>query len=248
MRKSLFLSLIALICSVVALVKVYTPAATVAPAATSAGNVDAAAIEEILVNKPEIVMNAMQAYDQKMREQAMVQTREMIKNHSEELNNDKSSPYIGPKDGKLVLVEFYDYACHFCHNLFPELNKVIANNPDVKFVFKPLAFVSPYSDYAGRAAYAAAKQGKFNEMHTALFTVDGALTEDSINALAEKIGLDVEQMKKDIQSQEITDAMESNNKLAATLQINGVPTMILDGDLLQTISGDEIQNKINEKK
>jgi len=247
MNKSFFFSLVALICSVAAMVKVYEPVLGGAPA-PAAAKVDAAAVEEVLNNKPEIVINAMQKYEQNMRDQALAQARELLKKHSAELNNDKASPFVGPENAKVVLVEFFDYACHYCHRLYPELNKVIENNPDVKFVFKPMAFVSPYSDYAGRAAYAAAKQGKFKEMHTALFTADGALNEEAINALAEKVGLDVEQMKKDIQSQEVSDAMNANQQLAGTLQINGVPTLILNSEMLQTISGDEIQKQIEAKK
>lgn len=245
MKKSIFLSVVALIVSAAALFVAFCPCfkKTIKPMVSAP--VSTAAIEEILNNKPEIVVNALQKYEENMRAQAVAQAKEKLKNSTEALNNDPSSPFIGPKDAKLVLVEFYDYACHFCHKLYPELIKVVANNPDVKFVFKPLAFVSPYSEYAGKAAFAAAKQGKFSELHTAMFTYDNALNEEVINDLAEKAGLDMEQFKKDIQSEEAAAAMNANAGLAGQLQINGVPTMVFDGDFVQTLSADEIQGKID---
>lgn len=248
MKKSIFLSVIALIFSAAALFLVYFPCNKNIVRPMVSAPVSSDAIEEILNNKPEIVINALQKYEENMRAQAAAQAKEKLKTSTEALNNDPSSPFIGPKDAKLVLVEFYDYACHFCHQLYPELNKVVANNPDVKFVFKPLAFVSPYSDYAGRAAFAAAKQGKFSELHTAMFTVEGGLNEEVIDDLAAKAGLDMDQFKKDIQSEEASAAMNSNSGLASQLQINGVPTMVFDGDFVQTLSADDIQSKIDAAK
>lgn len=247
MKKSLFISILALLFSVAALVKVFYPckkaAEAEAPAAVAAVNV-----EEILNEKPEIIFNAMQKYQQKMQEEAMAAAKQLIKDNVEEINNDPNSPFVGNKDAEIVLVEFYDYACGFCHRLFPELNEVMANNKDIKVVFKPLAFVSQYSDYAARAALAAAEQGKFVEMHNALFTVEGPLDEDKINEVAGKIGLDVEKLKADAKGEKIDGIMNANNTLADNIQVNGVPTLILNGELLQTIDGGVIQDSINELK
>ena len=272
MKKSLFISILALLFSVAALVKVFYPckkaAEAEAPAAVAAVNV-----EEILNEKPEIIFNAMQKYQQKMQEEAMAAAKQLIKDNVEEINNDPNSPFVGNKDAEIVLVEFYDYACGFCHRLFPELNEVMANNKDIKVVFKPLAFVSQYSDYAARAALAAAEQGivhfyefaqysdyaaraalaaaeqgKFVEMHNALFTVEGPLDEDKINEVAGKIGLDVEKLKADAKGEKIDGIMNANNTLAGNIQVNGVPTLILNGELLQTIDGGVIQDSIDELK
>ncbi len=253
MKKSLFISLMALVFSVAALVKVYYPctksvdaegqAPASAPTAVAAVNV-----EEILNEKPEIIFNAMQRYQQKMQEEAMAEARKAIQENLKDLNEDPNSPFVGNKDADIVLVEFFDYACGYCHRLFPELNKVIANNPNVKFVFKPLAFLSEASDYAARAVLAANEQGKFVELHNALFTIEGPLTEEGIMNIAGKIGLNVEQLKADLNSDKIRDMMAANNELAGKIQVNGVPTMILNGEMLQTIDGNVIQNSIDELK
>ena len=85
-------------------------------------------------------------------------------------------------------------------------------------------------------------------MHNALFTVEGPLDEDKINEVAGKIGLDVEKLKADAKGEKIDGIMSANNTLAGNIQVNGVPTLILNGELLQTIDGGVIQDSINELK
>ncbi len=243
MKKTLFISILALLCSVAALVKVYFPCQKTADAEG-----DAATVEAVLNEKPEIIFNAMQKYQEKMQAEALAAAQQLIKDNIEDINNDPNSPFVGKEDAEIVLVEFYDYACGFCHRLFPELNKVMADNQDIKVVFKPMAFVSQYSDYAARAALAAAEQGKFTEMHNALFTVEGPLDEEKINEIAGKIGLDVEKLKADANGDKVNGIMQSNNVLAGNIQVNGVPTLILNGEMLQTIDGNVIQERIDALK
>lgn len=248
MKKSLLISILALIVACAALYKVMFPCQKT-EAAKAAETADMSAqVEKVLNEKPEIIFNAMQAYQVKAQEEALKAANQLIKDNIEAVNNDPTSPVVGNKDGEIVLVEFFDYACGFCHRLFPELNEVMANNSDVKFVFKPLAFVSEYSEYAARAALAASLQGKFVEMHNALFTVEGPLNEDKINELAAKIGLDVEKLKADAKGEEVSAMMSANNDLAGKIQVNGVPTLILNGEFLQSIDGAQIQESISNLK
>ncbi len=248
MKKSLVISILALIVACAALYMVMFPCQKGQKAPVQA-NVDfATQMENVLKEKPEMIINAMQAYQEKAQLEAIEAAKKLITDNLEAVNNDPTSPVVGDKDSKIVLVEFYDYACGFCHRLFPELNEVMANNKDVKFVFKPLAFVAPYSDYAARAALAAAEQGKFVEMHNALFTVEGPLDNQKIDELAGKIGLDIEKFKADVESEKISNIMNANNELSGKIQVNGVPTMILNGELLQTLDSDTIQQSINGLK
>ena len=62
-------------------------------------------VEETLNNNPEIIINAMQNYEQKMREQAAAEAQKMIEANLPALNNDANTPFIGAADAKTVLVE-----------------------------------------------------------------------------------------------------------------------------------------------
>ena len=235
---SIYVSILALVVAIAALVMCIM----------CCNNKQSVSVEQALLDNPEMIVNAMQKYEENMREQALAGAQKLIDANIEDVNNDANTPFVGAADAEKVVVEFYDYSCGYCHRLFPELNEVMANNKDIKVVFKPLAFVSQYSDYAARAALAAAEQGKFVEMHNALFTVEGPLDEDKINEVAGKIGLDVEKLKADAKGEKIDGIMNANNTLAGNIQVNGVPTLILNGELLQTIDGGVIQDSINELK
>lgn len=240
MKKSLVISIIALLVAVAALVKDYLPCAK---KAADAAPVD---VEAVLKEHPEYVVNALQAYEQKAREEVEAQARALVKENEAALV-ENNAPSQGAADAAIVMVEFYDYACGYCHRLFPELNQIVAQNNDVKIMYRPLAFVSPHSEYAARAVLAANEQGKFIELHTALFTVQKALSEKLVDELAEKAGIDVEQMKKDMNSEKVNAAFAGNNDLAEKIQVNGVPTLIMNGEMLQPAAS-YIQAKIEEAR
>lgn len=240
MKKSLVISIIALLVAVAALVKDYLPCAK---KAANAAPVD---VEAVLKEHPEYVVNALQAYEQKAREEVEAQARALVKDNEAALV-ENNAPSQGAADAAIVMVEFYDYACGYCHRLFPELNQIVAQNNDVKIMYRPLAFVSPHSEYAARAVLAANEQGKFSELHTALFTVQKALSEKLVDELAEKAGINVEQMKKDMNSEKVNAAFAGNNDLAEKIQVNGVPTLIMNGEMMQPAAS-YIQAKIEEAR
>ncbi|MDO4184050.1 MAG: DsbA family protein [Rhodospirillales bacterium] len=240
MKKALVISIVALLASVAALVKVYLPCAKKADTNASVN------VEQVLKDHPEYVVNALQAYEQKMRDEEEARVQALVKSNEAALK-EGNAPFQGPADSKIVLVEFFDYACGYCRRLYPELNEIIAQNADVKVMYRPLAFVSPYSEYAARAVLAANEQGKFNELHTALFTVQKPLDEKLVDELAGKAGIDVEKMKADMKSEKVNAAFAANNSLAEKIQINGVPSLILNGEMLQP-APKAIQEKIDQAK
>lgn len=232
---SFFVSLAALVLSIAAIVM-----CVVCCSKNKANNV-----EEALMNNPEIVIKAMQKYEQNMREQASAEAEKLVAANIDELNNNANTPFVGPKDAKVTVVEFFDYSCGYCHRLFPELKKVMDANPDVKFVFKPLAFVSAVSKDAAKATLAANKQGKFIELHNALFDVKGMLTNEKIKSVAEEQGLDMVKFDSDLNSDEVAQELNAISQLSNKIQVNGVPVLFINGKMVQTLSGNDIQNAIN---
>lgn len=237
---SLYVSLLALVVAVVAL--------GMCLMCCSGGNKGGVNVEEALNNNPEMIINAMQKYEQKMRDEAQAQAQKIVMENIEAVNNDPNTPFVGNKDAKIVLVEFFDYSCGYCHKLFPGLKSVIANNPEVKVAFKPLTFVSPMSEYAAKATLAANMQGKYIDLHNALFEFKGRLDEAAVDQIAAQIGLDMMQLKADMGSEKVASILRSNAELAGKIQVNGVPALVLNGEMLQTIDGNVIQEKINAAK
>ena len=147
-------------------------------------------VEKVLMEKQQIVMDALHAYEDQQRADALKQVEETVKAHADDLYNRADDGVIAHPDGKIVLVEFFDFSCGYCHRLYPALKEIIANNPDVKVVFKPLTFVAgAVSVYQAKAGFAAYKQGKFIEFYTNVMKAEGRMTEASVDEVAKSIPL-----------------------------------------------------------
>ena len=113
MKKALVISIVALLVAAVALVKEFLPCAN------KTAGISATDVEAVLKDHPEYVVNALQAYDQKLRDEAEAKHKALIKDNEAKLV-ENNAPFQGPADSKIVMVEFYDYACGYCRRLYPE--------------------------------------------------------------------------------------------------------------------------------
>ncbi len=207
------------------------------------------AVAKALNENPQLVVDALNNYQAQQRAEAEALALKAITDNIDEINNYEGSAVIGNPNGSVTLVEFFDYSCGYCHRLYPVLKNIIAKNPDLRVVLKELAFVNPQiSSYAAKAALAANEQGKYAEMYTALFEAKGPLTEAKIDELAKVAGIDVEKMKADMNSSKISKTMADTSSLAGRINVNGVPTLIIEGKLVQTLDESEIQNAIDAAK
>ncbi len=238
---SILLSTVAIILAAVATVKTYKPAQSVSQ--DFAGEV-----AEALKSNPQMIIDAMQKYQDDMRAAEEKAAQEAMAKYMDEINNSANAPFIGPDNAKIVVVEFFDFSCGYCKRLAPELEKIVAANADVKFIFKPLTFVSPISDYQAKAGYAAHKQGKFAEFYKEVMAFGGRMNEAAVDEVANKIGLDIAQYKADLASDEVAANMKAVNELAQNISINGVPAVLINGKHVQAMSAAELQNAIDAAK
>ena len=220
---AVYVSLVALVVAIIALVMCIL-------CCNKSGG--AANVEEALNAKPEMIIQAMQNYEEKQREEALKKAQELLEQSEEELTKNPNDGFLGNPDGEIVLVEFFDFSCGYCHRIYPVLKNVVAKNSDLKLVVKPLTFLSPMSKYAAKAALAAKEQGKFAEVYSAVFEISGPLTEAKIDEAAVKAGVDLEKLKVDMESEKVNKTLEETSNLAAKIQVNGVPSLILDNKLL----------------
>jgi protein-disulfide isomerase len=204
------------------------------------------AIETYLSEKPEVVREALVAAEQKEQIEAQKRVAEAYKANLKELNNAEDTPFVGPKDAKVTIVEFFDFNCGYCKRLAPEMMKVIKANPDVKFVFKPVTFLG--SMPTAKAALAAGKEGKFIEVYEALLTYNGQVTPEVVAEKVKAAGLDAEKIKKASESDEISKTLSKVAELSQKIGIRGVPTLIINGEPLQAVDQNGIQAAIDRVK
>lgn len=204
-------------------------------------------LSTMLNNNPQIIIDAMQAYQIKQQEAAEKAANEALAKYADEINSTANSPFVGKEDAKVVIVEFFDFSCGYCKRLAPTIEKAIEKNADVKFIFKPLAFLGNMSAYKAKAAMAANKQGKFMEFYTKAMT-ENQSDAAAVDEMAKEIGLDMDSYKKDMESKEVKTALDEISDLAQNIRVNGVPTLILNGKRIHAYDAEAMQNAIDEAK
>lgn len=203
-------------------------------AAASVSPAERAKIEEVvhqyLLRKPEVLVEVLQILQKRQYEQAeqtVQQTKKMAANYSKALFNQNDDPIAGNPNGKITVVEFFDYQCPHCVDMAPVMDAIIKANPDVRVIYKEFPIRGPISNFAARAALAALKQGKYNEFSHALLTSNQPLTNDTILTIAKNTGLDVDKLKKDMSDQSVDTQIKNNTKLAQDLKLFGTPAFFI---------------------
>lgn len=222
--------------------------AAVALLMSNKSGVSDSAIASALKNNPKIVVDALQAHQEQERLAQEQAAAEAIKQYAGEIISSENVPFTGPNDAALTVVEFFDFSCGYCKRLAPDLEKVIADNANVKFVFKPVSFVSNVSPYQAKGGMAAAKQGKFMEYYKAVMAAEGGMSEADVDKVAESIGLDMDKFKTDLNSAAVSEALSAVSSLTQKIQVNGVPSLFINGKQVYAYSAEEIQKAIDAAK
>jgi protein-disulfide isomerase len=189
-------------------------------------------VHDYLLKHPEIVGQALQSAEEKMKAEAEVTARTALVEKHQELVNDPTSPVAGDINGDVTIVEFFDYRCPYCKQVEPALEALLREDRRVRLVYKEFPILGKESVYASRVALAARKQGKYDVFHAAMMAAKGQISEQTVQQVARSVGIDFEQAKKDMASQETDDIIKRNYDLAQSLDVKGTPAFIIGGELV----------------
>jgi protein-disulfide isomerase len=138
----------------------------------------------------------------------------------------------GPAGGRLI-VEYGDYECPYSRRAFREIERVERRlDGAVRFAFRhfPLTEIHPHALAAAAAAEAAARQGRFWEMHELLFRRQTELEDDDLRRYADELGLDAAQFDSDRAGAGVLDRVERDVESGlASGEVRGTPTVFIDG-------------------
>ena len=210
-------------------------------------------IESIVRNylkaHPEILVDAMQAADDKLKGEAKDKAAQALAAHRQDVFDDPQSPAAGNPKGDVTLVEFFDYRCPYCKQVEPSLERLIGEDKQLRFVFKEFPVLGPESEIAARVALAAKKQGKYDAFHHAMMATSGHIDEATIYKVAASAGLDIDRIKLDIKSPDVEKELKANLDLGKTLDLDGTTSFIV-GDTILTgaISISELRQLIADTR
>ena len=192
-------------------------------------------VVETLRQNPELVLEALQTLEARQAEAqaaAAAAAAAIIADERALLEHDPNAPVLGNPQGDVTLVEFFDYNCPYCRRAMPEIDALLAEDGNIRLVLREWPILSEGSAIAARAALAARKQGKYADLHNALMGARAKLDEQSVLRIAGEVGLDVEQLKVDMQSPEVEEHIATSLRLAEALGFNGTPSFVVGDQLI----------------
>ncbi|MEM1399371.1 MAG: DsbA family protein [Pseudomonadota bacterium] len=185
-------------------------------------------MRDYLLENPEVLREALTILQQREEQAETERLRLAVSQHLDELHNSPTSPFIGNPDGDVTLVEFFDYQCGYCKSIASHVFDVVDADANVKVVLKEIPILGPASTVAAQAALAAKQQDKYVEMHNALMTHRGQLSERVIFDIARDTGLDIDQLRADMESPAVMDEINANLELSRNIGVRGTPAFVVD--------------------
>jgi protein-disulfide isomerase len=200
-------------------------------------------VRAYLLEHPEVIEEALTKLQQKRQTAADSELRKLIEANRDKLERDPRDFVAGNPNGKVTIVEFFDYRCPYCKAARPEIDKLLAENKDVRYVLKEYPILSPASEAAAQAAIAAKAQGKYWPVHQALMAAD-TLDQAVIDRILTDSGVDVPKAQALATAPATTTQLEDVRSLARQTGVSGTPAFFVDGHMIAGWSPEEINQAL----
>jgi len=139
----------------------------------------------------------------------------------------------GSPDAPVVVIEYGDFECPYCaraHAALGQLRRQHGERMTLVYRHLPLSDLHPFAQPAAEAAEAAGAQGKFWEMHDALFDNQGMQGEDTLPALAANLQLDAGRFAAELEEGRHRARVERDLRDAHALEATGTPSFFINGE------------------
>jgi protein-disulfide isomerase len=186
-------------------------------------------VHAYLMAHPEVVREAADKLAQTEHMAAMKASTDAISRYRGQLERDPRD-FVANPDGKVTVVEFFDYRCGYCKLAAPDVVKLIQDNPDVRFVFKEFPIFGEVSDTAAKVALTREAKAKGVQLYQALMN-EKALDDAALDRHLAEVGVDPAAARKDAEHPMIERQILDAHALAEALKIDGTPAFIV-GDTM----------------
>ena len=205
-------------------------------------------VHDYLLREPEVLAEALRSLQQRQSSAAAQRAKQAIRDHQQALLSDQGSPVEGNAQGKVTIVEFFDYRCVHCRRVASTIDNLMRSNASVRVIYKNFPVLGEPSVLAARAAVAAQQQGGWPKLHRAMLAYEGDFTTETLLALGTSVGLDSGKLKTDMMSPETDKALQANLTLAAALGVDVTPTFVIGERLIRgALSAEAFQALVDEE-
>lgn len=207
-------------------------AATSAPAESLSREQMQELVLETIRENPEIVMEAIETLQARKEQAETDQAKALLVANRGALEQDPNAPVLGNPDGDVTIIEFFDYNCGYCRRVFGDVEKLIKADENLRVVVREWPILGEESVYAAKASLASRNQGKYAEFHVALMKNSGRANEASVLRIAAELGMDVDQLQRDMEAPEVAAHLQTSHQLTQAFGLNGTPAFIFGEELV----------------
>jgi protein-disulfide isomerase len=206
-------------------------------------------VKNYLIAHPEVMQEAQDALDKRQQEAAAQKAYTAIKKESATLFNSPHEVVLGNPNGKVTMVEFFDYNCPHCKDAVSDMMNLLKTDHDLRFVLKEFPILAQGSVDAAHVAVAVRMQdptgSKYLAFHQALFSTRGMVDQARALEVAKDVGCDMTRITKDMNSPEVQATLDEDMKLADSIGVDGTPSYVVGNQLIVGAIGyDKLQEKI----
>ena len=206
-------------------------------------------VENFLMQNPDVLARALENLQDYYAIEDAKRQRQSVLDNAEELYSSSSDFTLGPKNASVTIVEFFDYNCGYCKQVFPSLMKIVEENDDVRVVFKEFPILSENSRTAASYALALDGQLKFLTYHSKLMSSRGSVNPALLERTLKEIGVDVEAVKSRAADTSIAKTIDRTQALAGALGINGTPAFVINDEIHPgALSADQLRELVAEAR
>ena len=180
-------------------------------------------IKDFLKKNPEYIKSTLDNYK--------ISQENQKKQNAIKLLKDIDNPGFFYKQADITIYEFFDYNCGYCKSVVKTIMDVLSEDKKINFVFVEFPILSQQSYFAAKAALASKKQNLYNQFHLSLMKIKGRVNEEKVFNIAKKIGLDLSQLRIDMNNPQIEKQLLKNREIAKLLGLNGTPAFVI-GDII----------------
>lgn len=192
-------------------------------------------IKSYLIGHPEILRDVQSELDRREKEEAAAVREKSVTDNASVIFNSPYQAVYGNANGKVSLVEFFDYNCPYCKITMSDMDKLHAQFPDLRIVLKDFPVLGPGSVEAAKVARAVSVQlsgDKYWKFHELLLGEKRHIGKAEALAAAQQSGVDMKKLAADMEAKPVEAGISQVMQVADKLNLTGTPSFVIGNDVV----------------
>ena len=188
-------------------------------------------IKKFIEENPDYILGVLREYQLEQNKLEQEKTNQKNISSIKNLNLAYHPMYLGDSNSEKVIYEFVDYNCGYCQKFHQELINVMNDN-SLKLVIIQMPILGNFSEELTKLALASSLQGQFKVVHNYLYSTERKSKMEDILADLFLRGVDLDILKNDLDSQEVSDFLSIHRSYADEFKFTGTPATIIGNQII----------------